>query len=170
MSLFSKPFFVTIVCLSLLSACGFKPMYGAPSASGVAPSAGVSVETASPDRRISQQFKIDLEDKLNPNGAVPKNAQYKLVASIKSSTSAIGIARDGTISRYNVYLDSDYTLFRTGEEKPVATGKLRHVSSYNNRANQYYSTFVSEQDALKRGVTEMAELFKQRLSPQLATR
>jgi hypothetical protein len=143
-------------------------MYGTHQAQG-GQVAGVKVEASAQDRRLGQQFRADLEDKLNPGGAVPSSAKYRLVASLSSASTAIGVARDGTVSRYNVNLTSNYELYRVGETKPVTKGSLRHVSSYNNLVNQYYSTYISEQDAINRGITELSELFRQRLSPYLAT-
>ena len=154
-------------CL-VLSACGFQPMYGAKGSAPEASIAGVKIEASGQDRRMGQQLKFDLEDKLNPAGAVPALPAYRLSVSLESSVGGIGVARDGTVSRYNVYLTSQYALYRTGESKPVTTGSLQHVSSYNNLVNQYYSTYISEQDAIRRGITELAELYRQRLSPYLA--
>jgi LPS-assembly lipoprotein len=159
-----------LVIMLALSACGFQPLYGQRSNDGSPQTlAGVSVDPISASTgRMGQQFKADLEDKLNPQGAVPPRPSYRLSATLVSTSSAIGIARDGTVSRYNVYLDSAYTLYRNSDGKPVTKGSLRHVSSYNNIANEYFSTYVSEEDAVKRGITELAEAYRQRLSSHLA--
>lgn len=162
-----RALFLTLctLCSTLqLSACGFQPMYGH-SELGIA---GVTVETSSGDRRLNQIFSAALEDKLNPSGRIPASPQYRLAADLTSSITGLGVSRDGTASRYNVNLISTYQLYKIGEDKPVASGSLRHVSSYNNLPNQYYSTYVSEQDAMRRGVAELAELFRQRLAPYLA--
>lgn len=156
---------ICLVALVGLSACGFQPVYG--HKPGEASGAGVIVDTLSGRSRMHQQFKADLEDKLNPAGKVPAGAEYRLNATLMSSAGAIGVARDGTVSRYNVYLDSQYELIRMSDGEKVTSGTLRHVSSYNNPTSQYFSTYMSEQDAIKRGVTELSELFKQRLSPFL---
>lgn len=158
----------TLNSVLLLTACGFKPMYGAKKGAPEASIAGVEVAQITGERRLTQQLKADLEDRLNPAGAVPAKPTYKLTLNLRSTASPIGVARDGTVSRYNVYLDSDYTLVRLADSKEMTKGSLRHVSSYNNLVNQYYSTYVSEQDALTRGVTELSELYRQRLSPFLA--
>lgn len=145
-------------------------MYGAKKGAPEASIAGVQVAgIQAEDRRLSQQLRADLEDKLNPSGAVPAHPSYSLSLTLKSSAAAIGVARDGTVSRYNVYLDSEYILTRLADNKEMTKGNLRHVSSYNNLSNQYFSTYVAEQDALKRGLTELSELYRQRLSPFLAT-
>ena len=163
------PAFAGMTCF-LLSACGFQPMYGAKSASpaAISPVAGVVVEASAQERSQRQQLQIQLEDKLNPGGAVPVNPTYRLVADLAITTAGLGVSRDGTVTRYNVNLVSNYKLYRIGETQPVAGGSLRHVSSYNNLPNQYYSAYVSEQDAIKRGIAELAELYHQRLSSVLS--
>lgn len=148
-----------------LSGCGFEPVYA--KREGSALFAGVQVEA--PQTRSGQQLRIALEDELNPGGAAARPA-YRLVVDLKNSEAAIGVARDGTVSRYNVYLDSAYTLYHIADEKIVTSGQLRHVSSYNNITNQYYSTYVAQEDALKRGVSELGKLYYQRLSAYLSAK
>jgi hypothetical protein len=155
----------------LASACGFEPMYGAKNSapSAAKPLAGVQVETAAQERFQRQQLQIQLEDKLNPSGAAVTQPAFRLFADVVVTTAGLGVSRDGTVTRYNVVLTSKYQLYRSGETKPVASGTLRHVSSYNNLPNQYYSAYVSEQDAIRRGIAELAELYHQRLSSILAS-
>lgn len=166
-SLFFRLFVLPVLLLSM-AGCGFQPMYGNRSGSGEVPIVGVAIETFANDRHMRQQLKADLEDKLNPDGSIPASPKYRLHVSMTTIASPIGVARDGTVSRYNVSLKSSYDLFTVADNKRVTKGKLRQVSSYNNLANQYYSTYISEQDAINRGITELAELYRQRLSPYLA--
>ncbi len=164
MSWLSK--FILLIPLTL-AGCGFQPLYGKhqpTSSPGML--AGVKVDTIS--GRMGQRFKADLEDRLNPSGAVPANPAYRLSATLTNASSPIGVARDGTISRYNVYLESTYVLTRISDGKQITKGSLRHVSSFSNLANEYFSTFVSEEDAIKRGVTELSEMYRQRLATYLS--
>lgn len=155
--------------LATLTACGFKPLYGSKAYEDGHSQvfAGVIVEPIPGGGRMEQQFRINLEDKLNPRGRVPADPAYRLTTTLASQSAAIGVARDGTVSRYNVYLDSDYALYRTADNKKIAVGHVRHVSSYNNQTNAYFSTYISEQDAIKRGVEELAEIYRARLSTYL---
>lgn len=159
-----------VAACAMLTACGFQPMYAKAPKDTPSALAGVYVEPVNAPSeygRMSQQFRADLEDKFNPQGRVPAAPAFRLNATLSLTESAIGVAQDGTISRYNLYLNSNYTLkdYVTGEV--IATGKLRHASSYNNLTNAYYSTYVSRQDAIMRGVTEMSEMYRQRLAPYL---
>ena len=152
----------------LLAACGFEPMYGTQSATKN-PELFAGMKIAPIPGREGQLLREGLEDKLNPSGANPVNPAYRLEVSLRKSSGAIGVARDGTVSRYNLYLDSHYTLYRTSDNLAVATGDFRRVNSYNNLTNAYFSTFVSENDAIKQGVRELAEDYSQRLSTYLTS-
>lgn len=156
-----KSYWLLIAGCWLLAGCGFQPVYGNKSTSGAATLAGVQVTSI--EGRMGQQFRADLEDRLNPGGILPAKPQYRLDVTLKTSLAGIGVARDGTISRYNVYLDSTYELYRSEDGQKITSGTLRHASSYNNLTNAYFSTYIAEEDALKRGITELAELYRQRL-------
>lgn len=125
-------------------------------------SAGVIIETATD--QSGQQFKQNLEDRLNPNGVMPPHPAYKLAVTLTTIASPIGVSRDGTVSRYNVSLDSAYTLTRLKDGVVVNKGNVRHVGSYNNQPNLYFSTYIAERDAVKRGIVELSELYRQRIA------
>jgi len=152
------------VCL-LLASCGFKPLYSKQAQEDFPVLAGVRVDSM--PGREGQVFKAELEDKLNPSGVVPGNPAYRLRTDISASISPIGVARDGTISRYNVYLSSRYSLYRLADDRLIASGNLNHVSGYNNVTNAYFSTYVAERDAIRRGLTELAEVYRHRLGGYL---
>jgi len=142
----------------LVAACGFQPMYGAKNENAL--KGGIRIDTAKD--ALGQQFQKDLEDKLNIGGMPPRPA-YALVVKLSTVSEAIGVARDGTVSRFNVRLTSSYQLIRLADNKEIKRGDIHHVSSYNNQANQYFSTYVSEKDAISRGITELSELYRQRI-------
>jgi LPS-assembly lipoprotein len=159
------------VMLALVSGCGFKPMYGKKAGGYNSDDtskiyAGVTVDSM--PRREGQILHMELEDALNPNGKIPAHPEYRLAASISINEVAIGVARDATVSRFNIYFDSHYTLYRNSDGKAVTTGSIRHVGSYNNQANAYYSTYISRDDGIKRGLVEVAELYRMRLASYLS--
>jgi len=179
LGIFSFPslLFTIAYCLAI-SACGFQPVYGtsspisanSPLMAGVQISAvdGGSIAssanlTTTIPTKVSRDFKENLEDLLNPITR-GKGAEYSLDVSISQSTSSIGISRDGTASRYNLNISSSYKLTRLSDNKVIDTGTISNITSYNNPSNQYFSTYISEQDARKRGVLELAALYRQRLS------
>lgn len=154
--------FILILPL-LLSACGFQPLYGRHAPSG-APMAGVKIQTSAVVGREAQELKSDLEDRLDPDGARSGPVEYQLNAALIVTKSAIVIAPDGTVQRYNIILESPYELIRIADGKKVTSGKLRHVTSYNNVNQAYFSTYVSEADVIRRAITELSEVYRQRLA------
>lgn len=150
-----------------LAGCGFQPLYGKHNTS--APDskllAGVKIDTI--PGQLGMIFKNQLEDKLNPSGGMPAKPAYRLAVRMDHINVPISVARDGTVSRYNINFNSDYVLYRTADDKPVTSGSLSYITSYNNLTNVYFSTYVSEQDALKRGTTQLAELYRERLATYL---
>ena len=167
MSWLSKPAIIT--SLLLLSACGFQPLYGKPDSTPNAPNsqlnAGVKVDPI--PGHLGQIFKNHLEDQLTPSGGLPATPAYRLVVKMDYINVPISVARDGTVSRYNVNFNSDYVLIRTSDQKPVTSGSIAYLTSYNNLTNIYFSTYESQQDALKRGTEAMAELYRQRITAYL---
>jgi LPS-assembly lipoprotein len=150
----------------LLTACGFSPIYAQNQANQSSFSALSDIAVDTIPGRMGQQLKADLEDRLNPSGTA-SSPNYRLAVSLAQTESPIGIARDGTVSRYNVYLDANYSLKRIEDGTVVKEGKIRQVSSYNNvTTGAYFSTYISQEDAIKRGITELAEGIRQRLSMQ----
>src|SRR5687768_635758 len=103
-----------LLAASLVSACGFTPMYGEKTQAVLA--TGVKIEA--PNNSMGEQFEQDLEDALNPTGMPPK-PEYLLKVTLDSNTSAIGVARDGTVLRYNVVLISQYKLTRLSDGKII---------------------------------------------------
>lgn len=155
----------------LLTGCGFKPMYGKTESAGASAAllSGIAVDPVdTTDRRMAQLLREELEDRLNPSGAAPAHPAYRLKVSLTLSESAIGVAPDGTISRYNVYLNSTFTLLRNADGQAMTSGSLSDVGSYNNVTNAYYSTYVAKEDAIRRGMAEMAEMYRARLASYLS--
>ena len=155
-----------LMAVLCLSACGFQPLYAKKAPGDVSKVfAGVKIDSIS--GKDGQEMHTALEDKLNPDGSLPVNPAYRLTATLSNSTIPIGVARDGTISRYNIYLTSHYTLYRNSDGKAIAAGDISYVNSYNNQINEYFSTYVSQQDAIKRNIAELAELYRERLTAYL---
>jgi len=153
--------------LAILAGCGFHSVYGThvndkTGDTDAAMLASIRIDSIA--GRMGQELKEDLEDQINPGDAIAAPPTYHLTVSLTSSESAIGVSRDATVSRYNVYLTSTYKLIRDADNKQVASGTLTHVSSYNNEINAYFSTYISDADATKRGISELAEMYRARLA------
>jgi LPS-assembly lipoprotein len=155
-----------VLMAGLLSGCGFKPLYAKKAPADVSKVfAGVKIESI--PGRSGQLFKAELEDQLNPRGDIPSKPAFRLSVNFTYKVIPIGVARDGTVSRYNVYLRSHYILYRIADDLPVTSGDIGFVNSYGNLTNAYFSTYISEQDAIKRGIIELSQLYRQRLATYL---
>jgi LPS-assembly lipoprotein len=153
--------------LATLFGCGFHSVYGShvDDKTGNTDSAMLaSIRIDSIPTRSGQELKEDLEDVINPGNSIAAAPAYRLIISLTSSEAPIGVSRDGTVSRYNVYLTSTYRLIRIADDKQVSSGTVSHISSYNNEVNAYFSTYISDADATKRGISELAELYRTRLA------
>jgi LPS-assembly lipoprotein len=149
----------------LLCGCGFQPLYARkPASEGKSQMmAGVKIDPI--EGRAGQIFRSSLEDRLNPAGT--SKPAYRLNVALHTLSTPIGVARDGTVSRYNVHLTSRYVLTRIADDKVIASDDISYIDSYNNLTPAYYSTYVSEQDSIKRGLIELSELYRQRLAVYL---
>lgn len=158
--------FLTLLLPLLAGACGFQPLYAKKPVSDQSKIfAGVRVDSIS--GRSGQLLRSALEDKLNPHGDIPAKPMFRLSANLTTRDVAIGVARDNTVTRYNLYLTSHYTLYRISDDKPVTSGDLSFINSYGNLTNAYFSTYISADDALARGINELGELYRLRLSAYL---
>ncbi len=140
--------------LSLLAACGFTPVAGQKNAVAL-PQVSVQVHAGGDLRILAGEFTSRLEDLL---GQAPQRPdRVKLIVSLTHSTSAGLIAPDGKAQRYTMTLQSSYTLVPEGKMDAIDVGSIARSGSYLNRPNVYFSTFVSEQDTIKRLSRELAE-------------
>lgn len=146
-----------------LAACGFEPMQAKRADS--AESATLSAVAVEPvPTAVGREFTTTLEDLLNPGGVHKTPARYRLrVALVPTSFPAI-VAPDGSTLRYNISIDSTYTLTDLASGKTVKSGSVRRTGSFNNVPNAYFSTYVSEQDAMKRLGVALAEDYRMRLA------
>ena len=139
-----------LIAACYVSGCGFSPVYGKHSGDSHAVSqslAGVSIDPI--DGRAGQILRANLEDSLNPGGN-PDNRNYRLNAVLRYSNVPVSIATDGTVARFNVHFVSQYVLYDK-HDTAITSGTINYTTSFNNLANSYYSTYIAEQDAIKRG-------------------
>lgn len=159
----------------MLAACGFKPMASVPAATSETDKAvlmemaavGVEVSTAHNQRLIGQEFRIALEDLLNPGELVAAQQRYRLRISLNPVTSPGFIAPDGKAQRFLIALRSSFELIDLQTATVIQRGDLFRNSSYSNLPNSYFSTYVAEQDTLKRMAEQLAEEYRMKLASVL---
>lgn len=150
----------TALLLLLLAACGFQPLYGDQDSADAKWLA--SVEVTQDKDRLSQVLGIAIEDALNPKG-MRVAPQFRLAPKIQTAEYPVATNLDGSVSRFVVDVQSNYTLTRLVDKKQVDMGKLQRTASYNVSDNDDFATFMAKQDAQKRVMLELAELYRLKL-------
>ena len=173
-----------IISMLMLSACGFHPLhsqsYQASHAVGLSSLAinvaGSSITTeaaaattrSNVSRRYSELLKAEIIDQTNLDGAHGEKL-FDLAISYSELESSQFVNPDGTASRGDLVYTSHYTVTRRLDAKPITSGTITRVSSYNTSPKADYASYVSIEDARKRGILELAQDYKLRLMALLST-
>lgn len=148
--------------LLALAACGFRPvhgrMYQAEQETSLA-SVAVQVDNT----RLGQLLKAEIETGVNPDYERAEKL-YTLSITLSTYDVYLFVNPDGTAGRGDVVFNSNYQLVRNLDRKVLKTGQIKRVSSYNISESADYATYVSEDDARRRGVVELAQDYKLRMS------
>jgi hypothetical protein len=155
-----------IAALLTLAACGFQPLYGREFKARQ--DLDLSAIRVSVDHtRYGQLLKAEIEGGINPDYERAEKL-YELSVSLTSYETYLFVNSDGTSSRGDIDYRSTYTLRRILDGKVIQSGTINRVSSYNMSETADYASYVSEEDARKRGILEMAQDYKLRLANLLA--
>lgn len=168
-----------LACLTFLTACGFTPLHGAQHRSAVAAdlaSLSIVVEGTSltPEarraapRRYGEILKAEIESETNPGGAHRKK-RFLLTINYSEQEVALFVNPDGTASRGDLIYNSNYTVTRLSDGKSIASGAIRDTGSYSTSPTADYASYVSIEDARRRGIIALAQNYKLRLAALLPT-
>jgi len=149
-----------------LAACGFRPLYGPRGGqSGVVQNKLAAVYVGRIDERVGQLVRNALEQRLErTSGHVPK--VYALDVNVTETLQSVGLRKDKTTTRANVWLRAEYVLSK-GDTK-LLTGDAETYAAYNILRDGQYATVVSERDARARAAETIAEDIVRRLSVYFA--
>lgn len=132
-------FFAAVLAASatLLSACGFQPLYGGP--------AGVRLDGIVLSQQGDQRIDYLLRDELRntfPDGA----GRYRLVLEpVDVQRLGTGIGADGLATRYDLRLTVSYQIFEYGNPDPVFDGSVAGSGTYNI-PSQPYAAIASQRE------------------------
>ena len=155
-----------VLCLVLLSACGFRPLY-APAAddkSPVADLAAVTVERI--DDRPGQELRNQLVDLLNP-GRLQAPPRYRLEVRLEEELNELAVERSGFATRANLRVEANYALYPAGGTAPLVRNQSRVVSSYNI-GDARFSTLTANEAARSRALRQIAYDIRARLASYFA--
>lgn len=159
---------LALIALLALAACGFQPVHGRPGGAHAGTTAALAaIAIEAPPGRLGELLKAEIEDRINPDRS-PAQPAYKLLVGVNSTYVPTVISKTGIAQRYDIQIDSDYQLIRLSDNAQIASGKLRRNASYTiSQAD--YATYVTRQDAIRRGMIELAEAYMLKLSGFMAT-
>jgi LPS-assembly lipoprotein len=146
-----------VLCALAAQGCGYRPLYGE---HGVAGSPSVrqilaDVKVVSIADRRGQMLYNGLVDRLNQAGE-PLSPRYTLVTRLRESIRALETRQDGTVTRADVILTANFELRDTASE--VVVFRERAESSVGfNLSTQRFAAVVSEDDARRRAVEQLAD-------------
>lgn len=140
-----------------LGGCGYHPVYGTYSATeNVAISDHLNaIDIATIEDKEGIILRNALIDRMNSKGT-PQNPLYRMKIDLSSSTSKLGIQSSDTATRANLTINAEVKLTELSTGKILYSDRLSSFVSYNI-LDSTYATFASENNAYKRGLTELAD-------------
>lgn len=158
----ARPALLIAVAATLLSACGFTPLYG--DAAGSPALTRIAVTTQ--DDRLGYRLREQLEDALGWNrSAAPL---YRLETTVQQSRRPLGRRIDDTVTRYELTVRGAWTLTPVSGGQPL-TGSQAVTTTYA-AADQPYAAIAAQQDGEDRAAAELARLIRIDLMRALSAR
>lgn len=151
-----------LLAVSALTGCGFEPVHGR-AARAARVHRVESVRVVTDNTRLGQLLKAEIEDQTNPAG-LRAEKPFTLTITTAETEISLFINLDGTSSRGDMQYVSSYVLTRTADGQKMDSGSITRISSYNISENADYASYVSREDARKRGIIELARDYNLRLS------
>src|SRR3990170_4951749 len=100
---------VALVALLIVSACGFRPLYGGGEGAGAVRTELAAIRIRPIADRTGQLLYNELRDRLNPGGQ-PADPRYVLTVELQGASEAVALRGDETPTRTNLTLTASYTL------------------------------------------------------------
>ena len=145
---------VTISASMLLSGCGFTPVYRQDSSSSVRQNLSL-IEVAPIGGQRGLQLRNRLNEKFSPKG-VADVPRFRLSVVLESSTEAVLIQLDNTVTRQNLRMKAAFTLTDLSSRATVFKGNSFSVGSYNV-VDSEFATISAEDNVVERATLEIGE-------------
>lgn len=145
-----------LACALLLSACGFRPLYGMNGAEPGAQRLFSSIYVDTDDTEIvGYELRNAVMDLMHCTND-PRAARYRLKFSVRQTREGVTIAPDAAITRYDYTLNVKYTLEDAKTGKEITSGTESTLSAYDVVSSPY-STLVAQQSAQKTASQDVAQ-------------
>lgn len=154
------------LALLTLTACGFKPLHSTEYRAKQGADLSM-VDVQVDNSRLGQLLKAEITDGINPDFRAAKKL-YSMRITLAEREIYLFINPDGTSSRGDIEYRTTYQLRRIADGTVLHSGRIFRVSSYNMAETADYASFVTEEDARKRGIHELAEDYRLRIPNLIA--
>jgi len=166
MSLFKVS--LVVLVLTVLGACGFQPLYGSKTQNAAVQEKLGQIYIVPIKGRAGQYLRNELLDLTTPAG-IPASPVYKLVISLSQSQAGLAIQSDDTKTRYNLTLNTQFSLTSEVGKQVIYSGSTQTIAAYNVVASEF-ATLAAANNARKRAALVAAEQIHQQLSVYFAGR
>ena len=143
--------------------CGFQPLYAT---DGNARGQLARIHIDQIADRTGQQLRNALLLSFPP-GDPKAPAVWRLRVTLKEDKRELGVEKQDFATRANLTLTAFYTLEDAASDRPVLSGDLRSVNSYNILQSPY-GTLAAERNARARAVRQIADGLTARLAAWLS--
>ena len=153
---------IITVLATLLSACGFQPMYRA-DAENLAISQSLDAITIEPiPDRLGQKVHNELLDIVTPTGE-PTSPLYRLSVRLVEEREDVGLRQDASSTRANYRLQAHFRLEETASDTVLIDGNTWAETAYDIVMSDY-STLMAERAAQDRLSRDIALEIRNRLA------
>ena len=146
---------VSLLCLSTLSACGFKPMYGQNAAGGAELAqlmANISIDPvrsqSGRQERLSQLIENNLRDRISPLNATGETS-YILKTNYEVIEQGYGIREDESVTLINLRLILAFQLIDIDSDDAIMDGTARAIVTFD-LVQSDLSNMTARQTSLER--------------------
>lgn len=142
-----------LIGAAALSACGFKPIYAAPTGESSALNQRIALRSVAGSQTINP-IVVDALERRMPlkDGVIP---EYDLYVTVSERAERLAVQIDNTTTRYNYRLRGRYTVIDLNTGRRI-NGRADAVTSYNIVSSQY-STLFAENTAREKAAGMLAE-------------
>lgn len=162
-----------ILSLLLISACGFKPMYGQNSESGAGLAqvmANIKIDqirnASGRQERLSQLLQNNLNERISPLSSDGSVTSYILKADYNLQEAGYGIREDETVTLQNLKLSVDFALVDVDTDQSIMDGTARAIVTYD-LVRSDYSNKIARETSLERLSEEVANQIITRIGTYL---
>ena len=151
-----------LIAGSLISACGYKPLYGQNANTPNAQRHLDSINVKPIPDRVGQMMRTSLIRGLSPQAKRSVHA-YDISIKLDESVSTLAVERNAFATRANLTLSANYVLTRRADQLKLSAGSVKSVSSYNILASDF-ATKAARDDSRKRAIQDVSDTLRTRLA------